>query len=46
MSSEFLASSWKHFRGRGILNHIPCTRGVEMYSGKYMYILHIAATLA
>ena len=23
MSSEFLASSWKTFRGRGILNHHP-----------------------
>ena len=30
MKSEFLASSWKNFRGRGILNHTPCTRGVEM----------------
>ena len=23
MSSEFLASSWKNFHGRGILNHTP-----------------------
>ena len=23
MKSEFLASSWKKFRGRGILNHTP-----------------------
>ena len=30
MNSEFLASSWKYFHGRGLLNHTPCRRGVEM----------------
>ena len=30
MNSEFLASLWKYFRGRGLLNHTPCRRGVEM----------------
>lgn len=30
VSSELLASLWKTFRGQGILNHTPCTRGVEM----------------
>ena len=30
VNSEFLASSWKYFRGCGLLNHIPCRRGVEM----------------
>ena len=32
MSSEFWASLWKNFHGCGILNHTPCTRGVEMAS--------------
>ena len=27
VSSEFLASSWKNFRGRGILNHTPVLCG-------------------
>ena len=30
MRSEFLASPWKNFHGRSILNHTPCTCGVEM----------------
>ena len=30
MSSEVSASLWKGFRGRGILSHTPCIRGVEI----------------
>ena len=30
VSSKFGDSSWKRFRGRGMLNHTPCTRGVVM----------------
>ena len=37
MSSEFLASSWKTFRGRGTLNHTPGTMRY-CFVGKYFVV--------
>ena len=34
VNSEFLASSWKYFRGRGILNHTPLLCGTVTWVKK------------
>ena len=38
MSSEFLASLWKHFRGCSVLNHTPyCFMGIN-------FVVHLLTT--
>ena len=36
MSSEFLASSWKNFHGRSILNHTPVLCGTVSWVKKFV----------
>ena len=44
MSSEFLASSWKKFRGRGILNHTPVLCGTVSWVKRFVVRLSTTKT--
>ena len=44
MSSEYLASSWKIFRGRGTLNHTPILCGTVLWIK--LFVVRLSTTKA